>query len=341
MSEKPMEEQLNRRKFLKVAAVTAVAATATGAGASLLNSQKSTRPPSSGQPLTAAIQKNDPVEDLISQLAVLQAENARLQADLDLANHRLSTQETAVTETDTVQTMSAELEAANQQIGLLAGLVALYEQLDDADVTALLEESLNAVSAAISDAVDELPSLSEGVAMGRQVLGELDDHIPLLENGRSWLEAQADKMQRYYTAVEALLETAVDQVGPFLEMFKEWVQRILRWLPFNLGERTSTIMDALITLLLETPPTLTGLYSNVAEPLDVWLGSPDTEAPLRQKLINPLREQTLAQADTVVAKTAQVKIVYEEKMVRRVGTAVVARQQIQTLIQSYRQQYQI
>lgn len=342
MSEKQTEEQINRRKFLKAAAVTAVAATATGAGASLLNSQKSSTQPAVGQPLTAAIAKTDQTDDLISQMAALQAENARLQADLELAQHRLTTQETAVGQTDTaVQSITTELGAANQQIGILAGLVALYEQLDDADVSTILEEGLASVSAVIADAVDDLPGLSDGLAWGRQALTELDDHIPLLENGRSWLENQTDKMHRYYTAVEALLETAVEQVGPFLQMFNEWVQKILKWLPFNLGERTITIMDALTTLLLETPSTLTGLYTNVAQPLDVWLGSPDAEAPLRQNLIKPMQEQVLAKADTVATKTAQVKMVYEEQMVRRVGTAVVNRRQIQTLIQSYRQQYQI
>ncbi|MCB9422690.1 MAG: twin-arginine translocation signal domain-containing protein [Ardenticatenaceae bacterium] len=340
MSAKQTEELVNRRKFLKAAAVTAVAATATGAGASLLNSQKSAQLP--GQSLTATIQKNGSNEELITQLTALQAENARLQADLELANYRLSAQETAVTETDTAaQTMSIELEAANQQIGILAGLVALYEQLDDADVMSLFEEGLTAVSTAITDAVDELPSLSEGIALGRQILTELDDQIPLLANGRSWLETQTDKMYRYYTAVEVLLETAVEQVGPFLQMFNEWVQKILKWLPFNLGERTSTIMDALTTLLLETPTTLTGLYTNVTEPLAAWVGGPDTEVPLRQKLIQPMREQMLSQADTVVAKTVQVKVVYEENMVRQVETAVIARRQIQNLIQSYRQQHQI
>lgn len=341
MSEKQGDEQINRRKFLKAAAVTAVAATATGGGAALLNSRKST-PGTVAQPLTAAIQKNEAEADLISQMAALQAENARLQADLDLANYRLSAQETNAAETDTaVQNITAELDTAHQQIGVLAGLVALYEQLDDADLAAVLEEGMASVSAVIADVVDDLPGLDEGLAWGHRALTELDEHIPLLEDGRSWLEAQSDKMNRYYTAVEAMLETAVEQVGPFLQMFNEWVQKILKWLPFNLGQRTSTIMDALTTLLLETPQTLAGLYTNIAEPLDVWLGSPDAEAPLRQNLIQPMQDQVLTKANTVATKTAQVKTVYEENMVRRVGTAVVTRQQIRDLIQNYRQQHQI
>lgn len=338
MSDKQFDEQLNRRKFLKVAAVTAVAATATGGGAMLLNSQKETDP---ALPLTATIAKPNS-DDLISQMAALQAENARLQADLELAQHRLATQDTAVTQTDTaVQAMSVELDAANQQVGILAGLVALYEQLDDIDLSDVIAEGLESVSEVVADVVDDLPSLSESIAWGQQALAELDEHIPLLENGRTWLDTQTDKMNRFYTAIEALLETVVEKVGPFLEMFNEWVQNILKWLPFNLGQRTITITDALVNLLQETPPTLTGLYTQIAAPLDVWLGRPDEEAPLRQNLIKPMRDQLLANADTVAAKTAQVQLVYEEDMVRRVETAVAARQQIHTLIQNYRQQHQI
>jgi hypothetical protein len=343
MSENHSDEQINRRKFLKAAAVTAVAATATGAGASLLNSQKTQTQPPLTQPISSTpLSQTGASADLITQMAALQAENARLQADLELATYRLESQETAVTETDTaVQAMSVELDAANQKIGAMAGLVALYEQLDDVDMATLLQEGLETVSDAISEAVDDLPSLSEGIELGREVLDKLDDHIPLLENGRSWLETQTDKMQRYYTAVEALLETAVDEIGPFLQMFNEWVQKILKWLPFNLGERTSTIMDALTDLLLETPPTLTGLHANVAQPLDVWLSGSDDQVPLRQNLIVPMQEQVLAKANSMVTKTAQVQTVYEEKMVRRVTTAVAARDQIKTLIQTYRQQHQI
>ena len=343
MSENNADEQINRRKFLKVAAVTAVAATATGAGASLLNSQKAQPQAPLTQPFTSVpLPQNGDSADLITQMAALQAENARLQADLELATHRLSSQETAVTETDTaVQAMSVELDAANQRIGVLAGLVALYEQLDGVDMSDLLQEGLETVSDAISDAVDDLPSLSESIELGQEILTELDDHIPLLENGRTWLGTQTDKMQRYYTAVESLLETAVDEIGPFLQMFNEWVQKILKWLPFSLGERTSTIMDALTNLLLETPPTLTGLHNNVAQPLDVWLAGDNEEMPLRKNVILPIREQVLTKANSMVTKTAQVQTVYEEKMVRRVGTTVAARDQIKTLIQTYRQQHQI
>ena len=339
MTEKQSDAEINRRKFLKGAAVTAVATTAAGAGVALLN-KPSTPPPSAGPPLSAVIARDD--ADLAAQLAALQAENTRLQADLDLAVYRLEAAQTTAVTTDTaVQTLTAELDTANQQIGVLAGLLALYEQLDEADITTLLTESLETVTAAIADAADDLPSLSESIAWGRQALTELDDHIPLLENGRSWLGDQTDKMQRYYTAVEALLETVVEQVGPFLEMFTEWVQKILKWLPFNLGERTSTIMDALTTLLLATPETLAGLFTNIAEPIDVLVGLPDEEAPLRRNLIRPMQDQTLKQADTVVAKTTEIKTIYEEKMVRQVGTAVVNRQQIKNLIQTYRQQHQI
>ena len=43
------------------------------------------------------------------------------------------------------------------------------------------------------------------------------------------------------------------------------------------------IGDALTNLLLETPPTLTGLHSNVAQPLDVWLVGDNHHAPVGER----------------------------------------------------------
>ncbi|MCP4423381.1 MAG: twin-arginine translocation signal domain-containing protein [Chloroflexi bacterium] len=341
MSEKHIEQQVDRRKFLKAAAITAVAAGATGAGAALLK-------PRSSAPVTAtptalpAVQPVDIVQDqatdLLAQLAAAQAENVRLQANLAAAQRRLDAQANAP---DTVvQTMSVELESANERIGALAGLVALYEQLDDIDMSDWIEEGMTAVSDAITDLTDDLPSLSDGIAWGRQALTELDDHIPLLEDGRSWLTEQTDKLQRYFEAVEALLEAAVERVGPILQMFAEWVQDILKWLPFGLGQHTSVIMDALTNLLMETPQTVGGMQTNVVAPLDAWLGG-DGEVPLRQNVINPLREDVLTKADQVTAKSTQVKTVYQENIARPVGTAVANRRQVRALIAAYRQKKQL
>ncbi len=341
MSEEYTKQPVDRRHFLKAAAVTAVVATAAGAGAALLKSRAAL--PSVAPVMPPVVQTiadgSEQIAGLLAQLAAAQAENSRLQTELSAAQRQLAAQATGATDT-AVQAMSVELEAANKQVGLLAGLVALYEQLDAVDVTDWVEEGIDTVTAAITELVDDLPSLNEGVAIGRQALAELDAHIPLLENGRSWLTHQTDRLHDYFAGVEALLETAVEQAAPFLQMFSEWVQNILKWLPFGLGQRTSAIMEAITTLLLETPATISGLQTNVAEPLDVWLGSGSGAVPLRQNLVKPLQEQVLIKATHVAEKTSRIQAIYRENVARPVGTAVINRRQIRALITAYRQQSQ-
>ncbi len=339
-------ETVNRRGFLKAAAVTAVAATTTGAGAAFLRKSNQSATAITVPPAPPVAQTlvtgNEQIPELLAQLAAAQAENARLQADLESARRRWEVIDRANGESDAaVNAMSVELDDANTRIGVLAGLVSLYEQLESVDVTDWIEDGVTAVSEVISDLTDDLPSLSEGLEHGWQALAELDEQIPLLQNGRAWLEHQTDKLQGYFDSVEQLLETAVDRLGPFLQMFNQWVQDILKWLPFGLGQKTSAIMDAITNLLQETPHTISGLQTNVSEPLDTWLGKNEGEIPLRQNIITPLQERVLTKAGQIAEKSNQVHTSYQENVARRWETAVIHRQQIQNLIHTYRQQHKL
>ena len=144
MATKEQNGNVDRRGFLKAAVATAVAATATGAGAALVTNNAATQtavlatpipqPPvvQSAQNILAA--HND-AADLLSRLASAQAENMRLQASLDAAQRQLSSLQTSNVDSNAAsEALSVELASATEQIGVLSGLVALYEQLDEVDV---------------------------------------------------------------------------------------------------------------------------------------------------------------------------------------------------------------
>jgi predicted nucleic acid-binding Zn-ribbon protein len=96
--------------------------------------------------------------DLLARLASAQAENLRLQSELDAAHRRLTSLESA--NGDTTQANSAlqtELASANNRVSLLAGLLALYEQLEDLDLAETVNSGLDAFGLAIDELVGELP----------------------------------------------------------------------------------------------------------------------------------------------------------------------------------------
>jgi len=347
MSQDQFEQNLSRRNFLKAATVTAVAATATGAGAALLRNANPSRPvlpPPPSVPLPAAVigEGSEAAAELFAQLAEAQAENMRLSAALDAAQRRLKAQEQwGDKASSSSEALSIELEKASQQVGVLAGLVALYEQLDHINLGEVLDEGLSSVSEALDDLLEGAPALAEGIETGRQALAEFEAQLPTLESGRNWLEEQLDTLQTHLTNVESLLKAAVDASGPFLQMLNEWFQSVLKWLPFGIGQRAGEIMQAMTGVMAEAPKTVTGGSIHVVQPLEAWVGRQGEEAPLRRRLITPLRDQVLDHAAATVDKAKQTRTAYKTKLATPASAAIARQHAIRDLIAEYRQRHQI
>lgn len=351
MNETYEDKSLSRRNFIRAAALTAVAAAATGGGAALMKKQQVaiTPPPVSQLAPTIPLPQNNVAAavntnatEMLSRLAESQVENMRLEAMLAATQRQVDAlQQELAGKGSATEQLTVELANVTQQAGLLAGLVALYEQLDDVDVATAWQEGVTAVSESLSSWLSEIPTLDEGIELGQQALDKLESHIPLLENGRIWLNGQRDKLQLYYQAIEALLTVALELSAPFLEMISEWFQKIHRWLPFNIGQQATNIMTSITTLLAETPHTISGLHTNVAQPLDIWLQRDGDKTLLQRDLVQPIRLGVLEKAKGVAAKAQQVETVYETKLVTPAQTAVTNQQALRTEIAHYREMHQI
>ncbi|MCL4266512.1 MAG: hypothetical protein KJ069_25160 [Anaerolineae bacterium] len=343
------ESELSRRGFLLGMGVTAVAATTVGAGAALLKGSQqvatttiTTSPPAAPAISLPPLAANASAESF-SQLAAAQAEIIRLQAALDAANRQL----VALSQPDgsaiaAQETLRTELASANDRVSVLAGLVALYEQLDEVDLGTAWDNGLTAVSGALTNLLNDVPSLEESMAVGTLALAEVENHLPVLANGRAWLDAHLSKLDLYFHQIENLLMDAVEAAGAFVQMVNDWFAGIKKWLPFGIGEKATTIMQSITTLLLETPATITGLNANLAQPLDVWLARDEqNEIVLNNKLVKPLRDVLMVKTTEALSKVKGVETVYAANLKEPVGTAVARQQTLRSLITDYRQQHQV
>lgn len=338
-------DALNRRDFLKAAVFTATAAVATGGAVALLNHEEAACAPAA----TAVTPHAAPVlpvgqdpNELLALLAESQANNVRLQAELASVQAQLAALQT--NQGLERETLTTQLGSVTHQAGVLTGLVALYEQLEQVGVPSLAAAGVTAVGTALTDLMSGVPSLDEGLVMGEQALAGIEAHLPTLENGRIWLGSHLETLRGYYDAVATVLSTAVETAGSFLQMLNEWFQDVLSWLPFGMGQKAQTIMQALTDLLAETPNTLSGLASNILGPLDVWLVSGDPnnpEIPLQTNVIQPLRENVLLKTSAALQKAQTVQTTYNEQLATPLTMAVQTHQEIQTRIAEYRQQNQV
>ena len=348
MSAKYDDQQVNRRSFLKGAAMTALAATAVGAGAAKLNRQSQpiafeiVSEPVIPTVQTAVSPAIEAPSETLAQLAAAQAENFRLQAALTAAQQQIETMQQAGSSAATqTEALTVELDNTHNQIGLLSGLIALYQQLDEIDLSAVLENGMSSLSVGISDLMNDLPSLETGIQIGENALNEFEAQIPLLQNGRSWLTNQTDKLQLYFTAIEKLLEKAVDQVEPFFDMLHNWFEEVKKWLPFGIGQRAADVMQSITALLIETPQTISGLRVNISQPLNMWLADDTDELPLQQNLLKPIRHEVFSKASAATGKAKQIETVYRTQLAEPAETAVSRHLALRELITQYRNQHSI
>lgn len=344
-----------RRRFLKAAAATIVTGTALGTGAAFWvdgpDSAATVAVPTPRPTFPSAAAGSSPAvptpavvvgQETLGQLAAAQAENLRLQAELDAARRRLDGLETVVDGgQDARAALQDELAAALERIGVLSGLVALYDRIDDINLPDLLEEGASRIGSAVSELLDDVPQLDEGLAASRRALDQFESDIPLVDAGRRWLATHVSRVHAYYTVVETVLQEGVERLGPFLEMLGEWFQSVLKWLPFGMGRTAATIMAALTDLLAETPFTIAGARDNVQQPLDLWLDDSGGEMPLMTTLIRPIREQMLDSAESAVAKARHVHDTYVGQLDEPARAALAQHAALRRQIADYRSTHQL
>lgn len=361
MTESSDEKAISRRNFMRNLAISALAATTAGTSAALLSKEWQrpaavpVRPlirevalPAIEQAPTAvpfvrsaqnASSAHSDASELLARLAESQAENMRLQAALESAKRDLdSLSITNNSNRSATEDLSVQLADATTRIGVLSGLVTLYEQLDEIDVTETVQNGLTSVSESINEFIDQTPVLSEGIAVGEQALAEVEAHIPQLEDGRLWLDAQTNRLGTFYDTVEGVLQIVLESVGSFMDLVENWFNGVRKWLPFGIDDKAALVIQSLTDLVAETPHTINGLNTYIAQPLDAWLAREDDTPRLQRTLIKPLREQVLAEASETINRAHTVKASYQERLALPVEAKINSRNALLEQIASYRQQ---
>ena len=351
MADEIVNQEIDRRDFLRAAAAATIAAAAAGTGAALLMEQKQAgpiaiSPPLKSLPNPSVANPGPEFVTLRSEMAAVQAENFRLQTQLASAQGQLELIGRSNDQQygSQVEAWQLQLDDANSQVAslggqvtLLAGLVELYEHLDEVDLTSVASEGVATVSSILTGVIEEMPAVSEGIQAGREALDDFEEQIPSLEEGRRWLIEQVELLDGFYAALETALQNSVDVAGTFLQKLNQWFQDILKWLPFGLGDRAATIMNALANLLESVPETIEGAQTRVAGPLALWLEQDGQETRLHKQLIRPLRIGALDKASKTVTQVEALDFVYQSRLSEPVIAAVERQQLIREQIDTYRQ----
>jgi hypothetical protein len=350
----PAPPKSDRRSFLGAALATVtVAAVAGGTAALLLEddeapsanviTQVAPEPPPTMNP----VPESDNLA-LRGQLISLETENVNLKNTLAETQRQLAAFQGTGAESLADEDWRRQYEEANTQatdlagqLAIVQGLLALYEDLEAVDLADAASGGLAAVGGLLGDLIADVPLVTEGLSAGRTALEEFEEQLPLIEQGRYWLQGQISIVGSALEKAEQVLNNTLKAGGSFLQLLDRWFEDILRWLPFGIGEPALAIMSTINDLLARVPETLDGLQTHVADPLDLWLERDGDENRLQKHLVKPVREEAIDRADSAVQRLGAVNKAYETQLRDPVGVLVERQRVIREQIALYRQNYSL
>lgn len=349
MSQNEAGNHSNRRKFLTGALAAAAISAAGGAGLALRpKSVPLTQEMITAMPTAAAAVVRAPgstgQQELMGKLAASQAENVRLQALVDGLNRRLAVAESGRVEAgDETTLLQNELANSQNKVGVLAGLVALYEQLEEVDLADTVTGGLTTLAGHLGEVVGNIPGLDEALEAGDIAIASFERDIPALENGRAWFSDHLSQLSRRWQLFEGILREITESVGDTLGLLQSWFDKILGWVPFEFGARTRNGLNALFDLVQFSPQTIERGQSELLGVMDQWL-KPEVgqqTAAVHSRLVQPLREGVMGQAAKASAGVKTMQTVFQEELVAKTAVDLANRAEIAQLIERYRHENEV
>ncbi|MFT5193554.1 MAG: hypothetical protein ACI9EW_002084 [Cellvibrionaceae bacterium] len=356
MSQKNENQAISRRRFLTVLGVTSLTSGVAGAGFTLrqmgknsvsISTEATYQPAQFDAPIQPTVETvvQNPATLALDQerLAQVSIEKVQLQTEVDSLKQQLESTESVLEEKLTyIRELETKLEATTKRRSAALGLVALYEQLEDVDITATFQTGLKTVGDAWNEFVDDLPAASEGLVQASALITEFDGQIPLFQSARSWLSVRLELLRRDHNVLHEVLKGwFTDPIGPVLEMLGKWFDDVRKWVPSRFLDTANLVIDSLVTMVSGVPVTVDGAESNLANVLDGWFGDDDDDVErnpiIRTQLFRPLKDQALPNALTMLQKTRIAKQKYEADLVTQVVETLNRRQLVESQIREYRE----
>ncbi len=316
-----------RRQFITRLVLGGAAALAVGGSAALIYDRKRR----DEEPQVVILPNSEesggePSAELLEQLGVLDydliamtAERDQLISDLDQKQKEL-------------EAAQADLEAAQATLGEYAGLIDLWQQLDDIGIDSLIAAGLAAVGPTLSNVMSLIDLLSAGLKAGREVLDNFLASLPGPKDGIKWLQTQVTALAESIDWVVEQVQKAVDPVSPVAKQIANFVTWVLDRLPFGIGAKAKDGLEAMEALISDLPDLVEGINDSVLDPLADWFGD-DKKVSLVGILIEPVQDNVVEPGDDVVEGVSDFEDTYLDKLVTPIKDALERRAGLRTQIE--------
>lgn len=309
-----------RRQFITRLAIGGVAALALGGSAAMLLNRRD-------QPGVVILPNGSSVDgansfnaaQLVTQLGDLQTQLSQVTGERD----QLRTQ---------VDDLTSQLEQVKPLLNEAQALNALWRSLDEIGLDNLVVTALTTLGGLISAVVAISDILQPGLNTAKAAVDYVTNNFSGPQSGIRWLGSQVTLLSKTLDDLARSFEAAVQPIQPYAQLVTNFVEWVLNQLPFNIGSKARSGMQGMESIISGLPDLVSGIASDVLDPLAVWFGS-DPLQNLTGVLLAPVLDKVIIPAQDMVNNVVSLNQSFEGDVNKPATDAVQRRAEIRKQIQ--------
>ena len=228
----------------------------------------------------------------------------------------------------------AELEAEAELIKL-RGLVALYENLEQVGIDALLSTGMAALSLSLGGLETGITALEKGVDLVDDGVSALERSFPTIRSGLTIVESLVASLERRVRRLQDVMAEVQEMVSPLSDAVGSFFSSLVERIP-GVGPSIIDALDRISDLVGALPDAIGEIRTGLLEPLREEWFTDEEERGLKGRLFNPLQESLLEPLEDFLGDLADAVDTWETQLVDPLEDGLTQRKTIRQQIAEYK-----
>ena len=220
----------------------------------------------------------------------------------------------------------------------LRALVALYEQLEQVGIDAVIQTGMNIVRGALDTLKGGVNLLRNGITVAETALKNFQTMLDGLQTTANAAGQALNDLARKFHAAEGLVIAVLGTALPLADSIAGFFNALLDKIPFGVGDNIRSAVKALTDLVRAIPATIDTLTNQLLKPLRDNFFPPSGDPAVKSNLIDPIENNVLQPLKKLLDDTDTVVSRWETDFTQPVLSTLGERSKIRQQIAQYKQQ---
>ncbi len=229
----------------------------------------------------------------------------------------------------------ARLESEAELIKL-RGLLALYENLEQVGIDALISTGIAALSISLGGLTTAITALKNGVSLVDAGVTAFESSFPTIRRGLKAVESLFTSLENRVAQLQDLMGEVQEIVSPLSDAVGSFFSSLVQRIP-GVGPAIVDALDRISELVGSLPALIGEVRSRLLGPLGEDWFTDHEESGLKGRLLNPLQASLLEPLETFLGDLSDAIDNWQAQLIEPMERALTERHAIRRQIADYRE----